>query len=232
MYHCLFLINNYNNIMFNYKKLLVLILCFIIVSPVQAAFWNKKSKAMEAELQGKGYDGTLPNLDKNIKAKTQQQATPIFESQKGFDNSADLKPIPDDNPAFVNIIQKKDKPLEYTLDIKELVPFIEKLVDCIEDEGSVQLFITRANSLVMYLNHFQEKYDGKTESASTTYQALTELNQHVKTVALLRQEAVTYQRYLAYQASGSIYNPENINQQLNYLKEELNSAVVLIRKNT
>ena len=32
--------------------------------PSQAWFWDKKDKALEAELQGKGYAGTLPNLNK------------------------------------------------------------------------------------------------------------------------------------------------------------------------
>ena len=51
-----------------------------------------------------------------------------------------------------------------------------------------------------------------------------------KTIAALRREAVVYQRYLAYSESGSIYNPENINQQLQYLKEEINSAILLLRE--
>ena len=46
----------------------------------------------------------------------------------------------------------------------------------------------------------------------------------------LRREAVTYQKYLAYQESGSIYNPANIEQQLDYLKDEIKSAILLLRE--
>ena len=56
-----------------------------------------------------------------------------------------------------------------------------------------------------------------------------EINRYTKTLAQLRKEAVTYQRYLAYQTTGSIYNPENINQQLQYLLEELNTAVIMLK---
>jgi hypothetical protein len=57
-----------------------------------------------------------------------------------------------------------------------------------------------------------------------------EVNRYTKSLALLRREAVTYQRYLAYQTTGSIYNPENINQQLQYLLNELNSAILLLKQ--
>ena len=54
------------------KKLL---LCFILLSfalPSHAWFWEKKDKALEAELEGKGYAGTLPNLEK------------VFQKKEGF----------------------------------------------------------------------------------------------------------------------------------------------------
>ena len=57
-----------------------------------------------------------------------------------------------------------------------------------------------------------------------------ELNQYVKSIATLRKEAQVYQRYLAYQATGSIYNPENINQQLEYLQEELKTAILMLKE--
>lgn len=77
--------------------------------PSHAFFWNKKDKALEKELQGKGYAGTLPNLGDKIEKTKTKVTTPIFESQDGFNNPSDLKPVPKDNPAFINIIQKKIK---------------------------------------------------------------------------------------------------------------------------
>ena len=75
--------------------------------PSEAAFWNKKQKIPESEMQGKGYVGTLPKLENTQPApKEVKGSKPAFESQKGFDNPDDLKPVPKDNPAFIDIITK------------------------------------------------------------------------------------------------------------------------------
>ena len=209
------------------------VLCLIMMSfalPSHAWFWEKKDKALEAELQGKGYAGTLPELNKNLQPKQKKVSTPIFESQEGFNNPSDLKPVPKDNPAFINIISKKDKTSSYVIDANEIIPLIEKLADAIEEDANVQLFVTRANVLSMNLDHLRGKYNGQPESYYESFKKLMEINQSVKTLAQLRREAVTYQRYLAYQSTGSIYNPENINQQLQYLLEELNTAVILLKQ--
>ncbi len=211
------------------KKLFLCLIVMLLCLPTQAAFWNKKDKALDAELRGKGYAGTLPDLTKE-QPKKQKVATPIFESEKGFDDPSKLKPVPDSNPAFIDIIQKKDRTSTYVIDAKEIIPIIEKLVDCIEEEGSVQLFVTRANVLTMNLDHLNQKYDGKPEYYYESFKKLMEINGYVKSISLLRKEAVTYQRYLAYQAEGSIYNPENINQQLEYLLKELNEAIILLKQ--
>ena len=197
--------------------------------PSHAFFWNKKDKALEKELQGKGYAGTLPNLGDKIEKTKTKVTTPIFESQDGFNNPSDLKPLPKDNPAFINIIQKKDKTSEFTNDAAEIIPMLEKLVDCIDDNENLQLFITKANLLTLNIDNLTEKYNGKPESYYESFRKLQEVNRYVKSIAALRREAVTYQRYLAYSSSGSIYNPDHINQQLQYLLEELNSAILLLR---
>lgn len=212
------------------KKFLICLIILNITLPSYAWFWDKKDKALEAELEGKGYAGTLPEVNKNLQPKEKKTATPIFESQKDFNDPSDLKPVPKDNPAFINIISKKDKTSNYIIDANEIIPLIERLVSTIEDEEKLQLFITRANVLTMNLDHLIKKYDGQPESYYESFRKLTEINQAVKTISQLRREAVTYQRYLAYQSTGSIYNPENINQQLQYLLEELNTAIILLKQ--
>ena len=216
--------------MINMKKFIV---CFILLSitlPSNAAFWNRKNKALEQELQGKGYAGTLPDIGEKIEKSKTKVTTPIFESQDKFTDPSELKPVPKDNPAFINIIQKKDKTSQYVNDANEIIPMLEKLVDCIEDNESLQLFITKANLLTLNIDNLTQKYDGKPESYYDSFRKLMEVNRYVKSIAQLRKEAVTYQRYLAYSESGSIYNPENINQQLQYLLEELNSTILLLRE--
>ena len=209
------------------------ILCLIALSFALPSFawpWDKVDKALEAELEGKGYAGTLPNLNKVFQKKEHKVTKPVFESQKGFDDPADLKPVPRDNPAFINIISKKDKTSKYIIDANEMIPLIEKLADTIEEEGSVQLFVTRANVLTMNIDYLMKKYDGQPESYYESFKKLVEVNQYVKSISTLRREAVTYQRYLAYQSTGSIYNPENINQQLQYLLNELNTAIIMLKQ--
>lgn len=212
------------------KKFLICLILLSITLPSNAGFWNKKNKALEQELQGKGYAGKLPDIGEKIERSKTKVTTPVFEAQEGFDDPAELKPVPKDNPAFINIIQKKDKTSQFVVDANEVIPMLEKLVDCIEDNESLQLFITKANLLTLNIDSLAEKYDGKPESYYESFRKLQEVNRYVKSISQLRKEAVTYQRYLAYSASGSIYNPENINQQLQYLLEELNTAILLLRE--
>ena len=107
---------------------------------------------------------------------------------------------------------------------------LEKLVDSIEDNESLQLFITKANLLTLNIDNLAEKYKGKPESYYESFRKLQEVNNYVKSISTLRREAVTYQRYLAYSTTGSIYNPENIAQQLEYLTEELTTAILLLKE--
>ena len=212
------------------KRIIIILLILSFALPSQAAFWKKKTKIPEIELQGKGYVGTLPNLESKFQRKENKTAKPIFESQRGFNDPSELKPVPRNNPAFIDIISKQDKTSEYVKDANEIIPLLEKLADCIEEDANLQLFNTRANVLTMNLDYLQEKYDSQPESYYESFRKLMEVNKYTKTIAQLRREAVTYQRYLAYQASGSIYNPENINQQLQYLLEELNTAIAMLRQ--
>ena len=211
-------------------KFLICLLLLTFTLPSHAAFWNKKDKALEQELQGKGYAGNLPEIGEKVEHSKTKVTTPVFEAQEGFDNPSELKPVPKDNPAFINIIQKKDKTSQFVNDANEVIPMLEKLVDCIEDNESLQLFITKANLLTLNIDNLAQKYNGKPESYYESFRKLQEVNRYVKSISLLRKEAVTYQRYLAYSESGSIYNPENINQQLQYLLEELNTAILLLRE--
>ena len=214
------------------KKIIICLMVLSFALPSQAFFWKKKDSQLERELQGKGYAGTLPNLGDKIEKSKTKVTTPIFESQEGFNNPADLKPVPKDNPAFINIIQKKDKTSQYLNDANEIIPMLEKLADCIDDNESLQLFITKANLLTLNIDNLAQKYDGKPESYFESFRKLQEVNRYVKSISTLRREAVTYQRYLAYSSSGSVYNPENIQQQLQYLLEEINSAILLLREET
>ena len=53
---------------------------------------------------------------------------------------------------------------------------------------------------------------------------------HAKSVAELRKEGAEYSKYLAYQAAGAIYAPDNINKELQYLLQELQETLVVLRE--
>ena len=211
------------------KKLVTLFIILSFALPSQAFFWNRKDKALEKELQGKGYAGDLPNIDEPAEKSKTKVAEPMFEPQQ-FDNPSELKPVPRDNPAFIDIIQKQDKTSQYVTDINEVIPMLEKVHDCIDENESLQLFVSKANLLTSNIDYLIKKYDGKPESYYESFKKLIEVNRYTKTLMTLRREAAQYQRYLAYTESGSIYSPENIEQQLDYLKEEINSAILLLRE--
>ena len=61
------------------------------------------------------------------------------------------------------------------MNMNEIIPLIEKLVNTIEDEETLQLFITRANVLTMNLDHLIKKYDGQPESYYESFKKLTEI---------------------------------------------------------
>lgn len=211
------------------KKLVALLIIISFALPANAFFWNKKDKALEKELQGKGYAGDLPRIeDVGQKSKT-KVSEPVFEPQQ-FNKPDELKPVPKDNPAFIDIIQKQDKTSQYINDVNNILPMLEKLYDCIDENENLQLFVSKANLLTINIDYLIEKYDGKPESYYESFRKLVEVNRYTKTLMTLRKEAVQYQRFLAYQESGSIYNPANIEQQLDYLKEEINSAILLLRE--
>lgn len=211
------------------KKFVALLIIFSFALPSHAFFWNKKNKALEKELQGKGYAGTLPNIEDKVEKTKIQVAEPLFEPQQ-FNNPEELKPVPRDNPAFIDIIQKKDKTSQYVTDANNIIPMLEKLYDSIDENESVQLFVSKANLLTVNVDYLAQKYDGKPESYYESFKKLIEVNRYVKTVMTLRKEAAKYQRFMAYTESGSIYSPANIEQQLDYLKEEINSAILLLRE--
>jgi len=97
-------------------------------------------------LEQKGYTGTLPNILDKFQPTRPAKGTPVFEAEEGFDDPDKLKPVPRDNPAFVDIILKKDKTSHYVNDINRIIPQVESLIDSIEKEENVQLFVAKATA--------------------------------------------------------------------------------------
>ncbi len=191
----------------------------------------------ELPVEGRGYVGTLPELTRDYGPKKSSDedgneipATVSPIPSKDFNSEREIKPVPSDDPSFVNIILKTEKTSKYANDISELIPILESIYDIIDENKNVQLF----NAKVYYFNksvdYFRDKYAGKPESQYISYRRLMELNMHARSVALLRTEAEKYNPYLSYGSAGYIYNPNNLQEQLGFLKTEIRQTILLLRE--
>lgn len=209
------------------KKSIVFLLALIFSTTNTFAFFGKDEKI---DTEGKGYLGTLPNLTKQYEVSEPAQGTPIFEKTQQFHSSNELKPIPREDPSFVNIILKPDKTSEYINDLNDFIIMLEKLYDSIENREDVQKFAAKVYFFNKNADYFRDKYANKPESYFISYQKLLELSLRANTISNLRVEAEKYKAYLAYSNAGKIYNSENIDLQLDYLKNEIESVIVILKE--
>lgn len=209
------------------KKSLILILALIFSSTYAFAFFGKND---QIDTEGKGYLGTLPNLTKEYETSEPAEGTPIFDKTQQFHSANELKPIPREDPSFVNIILKPDKTSEYITDLNEFILMLEKIYDSIENREDVQKFAAKVYFFNKNADYFRDKYANKPESYFISYQKLLDLSLRANTISNLRTEAEKYKAYLAYSNSGRIYNSENIDQQLEYLKNEIESVIVILKE--
>jgi len=208
------------------KKFLVLFLILVCLAPT--AFAKKKAKLIIPE--GSGYVGSLPNLEERFQKSQEKEAEPLFDSQSGFSNNDKIKNIPRDNPAFVNIILKKDKTSQYVNDMNELIPLLEKIQTAIENGENVQKF----NASTYYLNknveYLRNKYQNKAEESYISFKKLADLNMQAQSISLLRSEREIYSPYLAYSDKGYVLNPNNIDTQLSYLLKNIQETLIVLKE--
>ena len=210
------------------RKLYVIFLtAFIILSNLSLN--NALAKDNE-DLSGKGYVGTLPDLSKVYEKEQPRKISPDFRPSKDFNSANELKPVPRDNPAFVNIILKTDKTSKYVNDLNEFIPMLETLSDMIDEGVNVQVFNAKAYYFTKSADFFKDKYANKPESYFISYKKLLELSMHTKSIALLRTEAAKYNPYMAYGGSGYLYNPDSLTEQLGYLKKEIDQTILILKE--
>ena len=208
------------------KKSIILFLAIIICqSTCNAAFFSQ-----ENPYEGQGYVGTLPDLTRKFTPTEPVKSSPVFEQTKKFNSENDIKPVPRDNPAFVNIILKQDKTSPYINDLTEFIDMLEKIYDSIENRENVQRFAARVYFFTQNADYFRNKYENKPESSYISYEKLLELSLHAKSVSQLRTEAEKYSPYLAYSGTGRIYNSNNIDEQLENLKAEIEKTITVLKE--
>ena len=210
------------------KLCIIILIIFLAPQTCLGAFFSKKPE--NAVDTSKGYVGTLPDLTKEHQPSETSVSTPIFDKTKEFNSANEIKPVPRDNPAFVNIILKQDKLSPYVADLQEFIDMLEQIYDSIESEENVQRFAARVYFLNKNAEYFRDKYSDKPESSYISYEKILEVSAHAKSVSELRTEAEKYKPYLAYTGTGAIYNINNINQQLDYLKTEVEDLINVLKE--
>ena len=201
-------------------------LILVILLGIQAGATFGKTAPEEA----KGYVGTLPDLNKAYEKEQPKKINPDFRPTKDFNSANELKPVPRDNPAFVNIILKTDKTSKYVNDLNEFIPMLETLYDMIDDGVNVQVFNAKAYYFTKSADYFKDKYANKPESYFLSYKKLLDLSMHTKSIALLRTEAVKYNPYMAYGGAGYLYHPESLTELLGYLKDEIKKTIIILKE--
>lgn len=209
------------------KKFFTLTLIFLFSTSVSyGAFFKKDNPNIDSS---KGYVGKLPDLTQEYKPSSTEISPPIFDKTTDFHSENEVKPIPRDDPAFVNIILKKDKTSPYINDLQEFIEILEQIYDSIEDKEPVQRFASRIYYLNVSTDYFKDKYGNKPESNYTSYKQLLNVSEQAKEVSKLRSDAEKYKKYLAYSSNGSEYNFNNIDMKMFDLKLSVEKTINILK---
>lgn len=213
------------------KKILALVLfLFLCCAQTSHAALFTKKKETAVVPTGSGYVGTLPDVTERFQKSQTEEAKPSFDYQDGFNDQNSLKPVPRDNPAFVNIIMKKDKTSQYVNDLNSIIPIVEKLQTIIEEQDNVQVFNAESYFLKTNVEYFRDKYKNKAEQSYISYKKLAQLNTHVQSVAQLRLDSEAQSPYITAEQSGNSFTQNNINNQLDYLLDDIKSTLVVLKE--
>lgn len=207
------------------KKILVLFLMLFCASQCTFA---KATKLVIPE--GSGYVGTLPDVTERFQKSIPQEATPSVDYKNNFDAQDDIKPAPRDNPAFVNIIMKRDKTSQYVNDLNDLIAILEQLQTTVEDKDGVQKFNAESYFFGKNVEFFRDKYKNKAEASYVSFKKVMQLNTHVQTVSQLRLDSETYAPYVTAEQSGNMFSQNSIDTQLGYLLDEIKSTLVVLKE--
>jgi len=205
------------------KRFFILILIFVFgLLPISA----KEEKFEDI----KGYNDKLPDIPAHFSMYQEQEIEPTFEIDEDFNDPYRVKPAPRDNPSFINIILKQDKTSQFVNDINELIFIVEKIEKTIEEGSNLQVFTARAYNLQKYIEFFKNKYENKPESSFASYRKVMDLNSEVQALAALRREKEVYSPYVLSASNGNVFSQNNIEQQTEYLLENIRSTLIIMKE--
>lgn len=210
------------------RKLLTLILIVCITPASCFGAFFKKANDADGDTP-KGYLGTLPDLTTEYEPSETNISTPIFDKTKEFNSANMVKPIPRDDPAFVNIILKKDKTSPYINELQEFIDMLEQIYDSIENKEPAQQFNAKVYYFNMSADYFKDKYENKPESYYATFKQIMKVSEDAKKVSKTRSEAEKYKRYFAYTDTGAEYSAGNIDMKLFDFKLTVEKTIDILK---
>ena len=178
----------------------------------------------------KGYMGTLPDITQRFDKQRSELARPAFDSVPTFRDKNDLKPVPRDNPAYIDLIVKKEKISPYTQDINDAIPMVEAMIEAINRNLNIQRFVARVNAFTDWMTYFKQRYKDKPEAHYISFQKLVELDFQAHYVATVKYESQMYNPYLPYSSDGAMYSPKAIEKQEQALLKELEKTLVILKE--
>lgn len=180
---------------------------------------------------GAGYKGSLPQIEPQFDyiKSTPKTTQPLFNANDELDAPPNYVKTPRDNKTYIDLILKKDKTSPYINDLNDVIPILEKMQKCIDEQGNVQKFNAIASSIIDHADYLNEKYADKPEKYYITFKKLQELSAQARAIATLRCESQIYIKYMTYQNEGQVYSKENIQRQVTYFSHELKATLQLLR---
>lgn len=192
--------------------------------------WSKdKGSALSENIPNSGYAGELPDLEAEFEyLKPNTKSNNVFRVDEKTDIE-DLIPAPREEKMYIDIIKKKDKTSQYIHDVNDVIFTLEKLKTSIIQGASTQVFNSQVSYFIDLAYYIQREYFNKPESSYASYEKIMALSNQAYSVASLRREASYYSKYLNYKQDGYIYSPDYINEQLQYLLDEINTTLPILK---
>lgn len=216
------------------RKILPIILISLILTSASAQAlelfgWFKKDKETQEQPVSQGYQGNLPNVEKEFDHLRNIPSPP--SGGKTYDNDFDetkLKKIPSKNSKYVEIMLEHHIENEYLLDAREMISLLEKMKKNINSTQSLQFFNAQTASLINNANYFHDKYRNKKEAKRPEYKRLIALSNSAREVAITYAQSEIYKQYIP--TSETKYAKESISREMKALLPQIEELIIMFKE--
>ncbi len=189
---------------------------------------NKKQQPQFDTVQS-GYFGTIPNIKSEYQYK-KPKTTNVKNNGKTADEyfPEEFQESKVNDPLFLDVILKKEKPSNYVVDMMRIMKFLESFRVVIENHENIQKFNANVNLLDLHARRIEKLYKDKPEGMSPSYWLLLDLSYKAKVLGNLKFDANYYSKFSP--VMGTKYDPENILKEDMKLLAELDKTIFAIRQ--